>query len=71
MSTIKFKKRFFEVYDTDSPVGEVWPLKIYFVKDLFIYIKPTVTKKSILDFPDKKTYNQIAQLRTGYAKCNV
>ena len=21
---------FFEVYDTDSPVGEVWPLNIYF-----------------------------------------
>ena len=26
----KIKKRFFEVYDTDIPVGEVWPLNIYF-----------------------------------------
>ena len=33
-------------------------------------LKPKVTKKTILDFPDKKTYNQIAQLRTGYAKLN-
>ena len=27
VSTIKL---FFEVYDTDNPVGEVWPLNIYF-----------------------------------------
>ena len=33
-------------------------------------LKPKVTKKTILDFRDKKTYNQIAQLRTGYAKLN-
>ena len=34
VSTIKFRKGFskffFEVYDTDSPVGEVLPLNIYF-----------------------------------------
>ena len=26
----KIKKLFFEVYDTDSPVAEVWPFNIYF-----------------------------------------
>ena len=32
VSTIKF--RFFEVYDTDSPVGEVWPLNITFISSV-------------------------------------
>ena len=26
----KIQKKFFEVYDNDSPVGDVWPLNIYF-----------------------------------------
>ena len=34
----KIKKRFSEVYDTDSPVGEVLPLNIYFGKCVH-YIK--------------------------------
>ena len=40
-------------------------------KGRFLYdLKPKVSKKTVFDFPDKKTYNQIAQLRTGYAKLN-
>ena len=40
-------------------------------KGRFLYdLKPKVSKKTVFDFPDKKTYNQIAQLRTRYAKLN-
>ena len=30
MSAIKFGKMSFEVYDTNSPVGEVWQLNFYY-----------------------------------------
>ena len=30
VSTIKLRKCFFRIYDTDNTVGEVWPLNIYF-----------------------------------------
>ena len=30
MSAIKFRKKFFEVYDTDSPAEEIWLLNIYY-----------------------------------------
>ena len=37
----------------------------------FLYgLKPKVSKKSVFDFPNKKLYSQIAQLRIGYAKLN-
>ena len=33
-------------------------------------LKPKVTQKTVFDFPNKKLYSQIAQLRIGYAKLN-
>ena len=40
-------------------------------KGRFLYgLKPRVTKKTVFDFPDKKSYNLIAQLRIGYARLN-
>ena len=40
-------------------------------KGRFLYgLKPKVTKKTMYDYPNKKLYCQIAQLRIGYAKLN-
>ena len=40
-------------------------------KGRFLYgLKPKVSKKTVFDFPDKKSYNLIAQLRIGYARLN-
>ena len=40
-------------------------------KGRFLYgLKPKVTMKTMFDYPNKKLYNQIAQLRIGYAKLN-
>ena len=40
-------------------------------KGRFLYgLKPKVNKKTIFDFPDRKQYSLIAQLRIGYAKLN-
>ena len=40
-------------------------------KGRFLYgLKPKVSKKTVFDFPDKKSYNLIAQLRKGYARLN-
>ena len=33
-------------------------------------LKPKVTTKTLFDFPNRKLYSQIAQLRIGYAKLN-
>ena len=40
-------------------------------KGRFLYgLKPKVTQKTVFDFPNKKLYRQIAQLRIGYVKLN-
>ena len=40
-------------------------------KGRFLYgLKPKVNKKPVFDFPDRKQYSLIAQLRIGYAKLN-
>ena len=40
-------------------------------KGRFLYgLKPKVNKKTVFDFPDRKLYSLIAQLRIGYAKLN-
>ena len=40
-------------------------------KGRFLYgLKPKVSKKTVFDFPDKKSYNLITQLIIGYARLN-
>ena len=39
-------------------------------KGRFYGLKPKVNKKPVFDFPDRKQYSLIAQLRIGYAKRN-